>query len=225
MLKELKTQHRTIIQMVFSGFSNNEIAERLEMSPSSVSTIIRSPLGQAYLGGLNDKAAEDTLDVRKKLTSLNKSALSTFERILDPRQKAPHAVQATIAKDILDRNGYKPPDRLNIDMTLTAKTDAEIDAEIASLEESLNKTHQQDPVKQIADQDQDQDQDADQDSYKNSHIKDAVLGTVKEVLHEDKDSDESIIEADFFNAESFDLDEETLEKIPADLFDSSSKAS
>lgn len=155
MLKELKTQHRTIIQMVFSGFSNNEIAERLEMNPASVSQIIRSPLGQAYLGGLNDKAQEDTLDVRKKLTSLNKSALATFERILDPRQKAPHAVQATVAKDILDRNGYKPPDKINIDMSMSVKTDAEIDAEINALESAINKTYKQDPIKIAAEQSKD----------------------------------------------------------------------
>lgn len=147
MLKELRTQHRNIIQMSFSGFSNNEICEKLGMSPSSVSQIIRSPLGQAYLNGLNDKAQSDTLDVRKKLISLNKGALGAIERILDPKQKAPHSVQLNAAKDVLDRNGYKPPDKINIDMTLSAKTDAEIDAEIAAMEESIARTAKQDPIK------------------------------------------------------------------------------
>jgi len=133
--------------MHFNGFSGNEIAARLEMSPSTVSGIINSPLGQAYLGGLNDRAKEATLDVRKKLVSLNASALTAIQNILDPKHKAPHSVQLNAAKDVLDRNGYKPPDKINIDMTLTAKTDAEIDAEIAAMEQSINKTLTEDPSK------------------------------------------------------------------------------
>jgi len=142
MLKELKSQHRNIIQMAFNGYKNQEIAERLGMAQSSVSTILRSPLGQAYLNGLQDRAHEATLDVRKKLVSLNKEALATFEHLLDKssRKAVPASVQFNAAKDVLDRNGYKAPDRLNIDMTLQTKTDEELDAEIAAIEEAINRT-------------------------------------------------------------------------------------
>ena len=145
MLKELRNQHRTIIQMLFNGYKNHEIAERLEMTQSTVSQIVRSPLGQAYLEGLQDKAQEATLDVRKKLVSMNRQALSTIERILNPAEKAPHTVQLTAAKDVLDRTGYKAPDRLHIDMTMQTKTDQEIEAEISSLQQSINKTYLQSP--------------------------------------------------------------------------------
>lgn len=147
MLKELRNQHRTIIQMVFAGFKNNDIAERLEMSPTTVSQIIRSPLGQAYLEGLQDKAQEATLDVRKKLVSLNSSALTVLERIMNPEEKAPHSVQLTAAKDVLDRTGYKAPDKLHVDMTMQTKTDQEIDAEINAMQQSIAKTYLQDPNK------------------------------------------------------------------------------
>lgn len=138
MLKELKSQHRNIIQMSFNGYSNNEISERLGMAHTTVSIILRSPLGQAYLNGLQDRAHEATLDVRKKLVGLNKVALDTFARLLNPKEKAPHSVQYNAAKDVLDRNGYKAPDRLNIDMTFQTKTDEELDAEIAAIEASIN---------------------------------------------------------------------------------------
>jgi hypothetical protein len=143
MLKELKSQHRNIIQMAFNGYKNNEIAERLGMAPSSVSIILRQPLSQAYLNGLQDRAKEATLDVRKKLLSLNKSALDTFEHLLNSasRKAVPASVQFNAAKDVLDRNGYKAPDRLNIDMTLQTKTDEELDAEIAAIEASINKRY------------------------------------------------------------------------------------
>ncbi len=140
MLKELRTQHRTVIQMLFSGYKNNEIAERLEMSATTVSQIVRSPLGQAYLEGLQDKAQESTLDVRKKLVSMNKSALSVLERLMNPAEKAQHSVQLAAAKDVLDRTGYKAPDRLHVDMTMQTKTDQEIDAEISAMQQSIGKT-------------------------------------------------------------------------------------
>lgn len=149
MLKELRSQHRSIIQMSFNGFKNNEIAEKLGMSPATISQILRSPLGQAYLNGLIDKAQEDTLDVRKKLISLNKGALGTIERILDPKQKAPFNVQLTAAKDVLDRNGYKPSDKFEIDV-FSHKSDDEIEAEIRAMEAAvarsqIAKAHQNDP--------------------------------------------------------------------------------
>ncbi len=136
MLKELRSQHRNIIQMSFSGFKNNEIAEKTGMSPATISQILRSPLGQAYLNGLIDRAQENTLDVRKKLISLNKDALSTLERILDPQVKAPFNVQLTAAKDVLDRNGYKPSDKFEIDV-FSHKTDDEIEAEIRAMEAAI----------------------------------------------------------------------------------------
>ena len=148
MLKELRNQHRTIIQMVFSGYRNKEIAERLEMSDCTVSQIVRSPLGQAYLEGLQDKAQEATLDVRKKLVSMNKSALTVLDRIMNPAEKAPHSVQLTAAKDVLDRTGYKAPDKLHVDMTMQTKTDQEIDAEISAMQQSISKTYLQSPEKE-----------------------------------------------------------------------------
>lgn len=148
MLKELRIQHRNIIQMAFSGYLNKEIAARLDLSEATVGSVIRSPLGQAYLNGLQDKSQEATIDVRKKLLSLNNSALSVLERVMNPAEKAPHSVQLTAAKDVLDRTGYKAPDRLHVDMTLQTKTDAEIEAEIEALRasahcESLPQTHSQ----------------------------------------------------------------------------------
>ncbi len=145
MLKELRTQHRTIIQMAFNGYRNKDIAERMEMSDCTVSQIIRSPLGQAYLKGMQDKAQEATLDVRKKLITLNASALGVLERVMNPAEKAPHSVQLTAAKDVLDRSGYKAPDRLHVDMTLQTKTDQEIDAEINAMQQSIAKTYTQSP--------------------------------------------------------------------------------
>jgi|GEM_PF-3208238 len=145
MLKQLKARHRNIIQMSFNGFSNNEIAAQLGLQHTTISQIIRSPLGQAYMDGLNDKMKNTTLDVRKELVSMNSGALKTLKRLMDPNTKAPAAVQLGTAKDILDRSGYKAPDKLSIDMTLQVKTDKEIDAEISALESSITKVQTEQP--------------------------------------------------------------------------------
>lgn len=150
MLKELRNQHRNIIQMSFNGFKNNEIAEKTGMTQSTISQVLRSPLGQAYMNGLHDRVQETTLDVRKKLIGMNKDALLTFERLLDPKTKAPHSVQYNTARDILDRNGYKAPDKLSVDMHLQSKSDEEIDAEIAAMEAAIART-QNIPKEQVED--------------------------------------------------------------------------
>ena len=202
MLKELRTNHRTILQMKFSGFTNNVIAEKTGMAPATVSQIIRSPLGEAYLNGLQDRAKEDILDVRKKLVSLNKDALKTFERLIDPKTKAPHSVQYNTAKDILDRNGYKAPDKYVIDMTLSTKTDEEIDAEINALEASINRT------KKIG------------SSEVNKQIKDEITSAVGFII---EDSSDSTFNNNSEN-ELFDEEEAILiDALPTDLLDSSSK--
>ena len=202
MLKELRTNHRTIIQMKFSGFTNNEIAEKTGMAPATVSQIIRSPLGEAYLNGLQDRAKEDILDVRKKLISLNKNALKTFERLIDPKTKAPHSVQYNTAKDILDRNGYKAPDKYVIDMTLSTKTDEEIDAEINALETAINRT------KKIG------------SSEVNKQIKDELTSTVGFLIEDSANSTfDDNSENELFDEEGANL----IDALPTDLLDSSSK--
>ena len=174
MLKELRTNHRNILHMHFSGFSNNEIAEKMEISHITVSQVIRSPLGQAYINGLQDRAQEATLDVRKQLISLNKDALATFTRLLDPSTKAPPSVQYNTAKDVLDRNGYKAPDKLNIDMTLQSKTDAEIDAEITAMERSISIGHSKQSEKQVELEHQEASDNTDSDSETSSETGDSL---------------------------------------------------
>jgi len=139
MLKSLKAHHRNIVQMSFNGYSAKEIAEKLDISTITVSNVLNSPLGKAYQDGLMDKMKDVTIDVRKELVSMNKAALAALNRLMDPKNKMPGAVQLGAAKDVLDRSGYKAPDKFTIDMTMQTKSDAEIDAEIAALEASIER--------------------------------------------------------------------------------------
>ena len=141
MLTELKAQHRNICQLAFNGIKRQDIADQLEISPQTVSNVLNSPLGKAYLNGLSDKIRETTIDVRRELVSMNKDALVALKDLLTPKAKIPASVKLGAAKDILDRTGYKPTDKVNIDMTFSAKSEEEIDAEIAALEQSIKATN------------------------------------------------------------------------------------
>ena len=125
--------------MSFNDLRNNEIAEKLSMSQGTISMILRSSLGQAYLNGLHDRVKEQTIDVRKQLIGMNKKALDAISNILDPKAKAPFNVQLTAAKDVLDRNGYKPTDKFEVDVH-SQKSDEEIDAEITAMEVALSRS-------------------------------------------------------------------------------------
>jgi len=107
MLKELKAQHREIARLRFEGLSPQDIAVRMEMKLQSIYNILRDPLCKSYIGGLQDKADTTTLDVRRELSELNVHALRTLKDLLTIGD-TPANVQLGAAKDVLDRNGYKP---------------------------------------------------------------------------------------------------------------------
>jgi len=137
MLKDLKTHHREVGRLSFQGYKPTEIAKRTEIKLTTVYSILRDPMCKSFISGLMDKADEVSLDVREKLVTMNNSALDAIGDILDKDSKAPHNVILSAAKDVLDRNGYKPPDRTQINLDIQTKSDEEIDRQIMALEEQL----------------------------------------------------------------------------------------
>lgn len=110
MLKQLKTHHRDIARLRFEGVAPKDIAERLNMSVHTVNLVLRDPLCRSYLDGLQDRSDENTLNVRRELSKMNSDALGTLKFLLT-QGDVPASVQLGAAKDVLDRNGYRPPER------------------------------------------------------------------------------------------------------------------
>ena len=110
-LKELKTSHREVARLSFQGFQPAEIADRTGMTTHSVYQILKDPICKSYIQGLIDKADTHVIDVRKKLIELNDSAIDTIKDIMSKDTNAPASVQLSAAKDVLDRNGYKAPEK------------------------------------------------------------------------------------------------------------------
>ena len=111
MLKDLQTHHREIARMKFQGFTAQEIAQRTGGKVASVYSILRDPLCQSFLAGLNDKADQQVLETRGKLHQLEASALDRAEEMLDKDANTPAAAKVALFKDIMDRNGYKAPEK------------------------------------------------------------------------------------------------------------------
>ncbi len=113
MLKELKIHHREIARLSFEGFKPAEIAERTSAKLQNVYNVLRDPLCKSYVAGLSDRADKVVLNVREKLADMNVDALDTISNLINPMlsDEVPPSVQLNAAKDVLDRNGYKPAEK------------------------------------------------------------------------------------------------------------------
>lgn len=154
-LDALKTKHRQIARLSFEGLKPADIASRSGVGLATVYKILRDPICKGYISGLSDQVDKTSLSVRERLMNLNQSALDTFEYILSSDSKAPYTVQATVGKDVLDRTGFKAPDKIDINHTLQGKSDDEIDAQIAALEGQIAATYNADLTSDDATDDDD----------------------------------------------------------------------
>lgn len=143
-LEDLKTKHREVARLSFEGFKAADIATKTGVGLNTVYKILRDPIARGYISGLADQADKTTLGVRERLMKLNDTVLDRFDDILESDSKAPWSVIAAIGKDVLDRTGYKAPDKIDINHTLQGKSDEEIDAQIAALKDQINSTYNSD---------------------------------------------------------------------------------
>ncbi len=112
MLAELKTHHQHICRLNFEGHKPTEIAERLDMNLQTIYKVLNDPMGKAYMDKLTDSSNDVIISTRKKISEMQMSALSVFDSILTGgANAAPASVRLNAAKDILDRNGHKAPEK------------------------------------------------------------------------------------------------------------------
>lgn len=70
-IKSVRPRHHLIIQYAFNGLRNSEIANKVGMSPASISCVLRSPAAQAELARLNNLATEKTTDIPARVALHN----------------------------------------------------------------------------------------------------------------------------------------------------------
>ncbi|MGL5676832.1 MAG: phBC6A51 family helix-turn-helix protein [Cellulosilyticaceae bacterium] len=103
--KELKPkQIKAIAMMVYEGKSQKEAADELKLHYNTITNWKKDP---DFIEALNK-------EVRKGLDSASAQALKTMVGLLTCRSDI---VKFNAAKDILDRTGFKPTDKQEIDLT------------------------------------------------------------------------------------------------------------
>jgi hypothetical protein len=99
-----------------SGCQIKEIAERWDYSPAQVSVVLASPDSQTILSNILSMQADKLVDVSERFKTLAPEALNVkVELMRSPETSA--IVRDRVATDILDRAGYSPRQKIDVDTT------------------------------------------------------------------------------------------------------------
>ncbi len=99
----LKPRHMQMLLMKAAGYTNNQIADRMEMTPSRVSIIVNHPDAAYLLSHLVSFQAENLLDIKARIQAHAGEALDTALFLM--RTSKPE-VRERVAFRLLDRAGY-----------------------------------------------------------------------------------------------------------------------
>ena len=112
-LTTMKAHHRQMGRLHFEGFTTAEIVQQTGYKPDTVRSVLKSPLVSSYVAGLQDKADVSALAVKRRMAEMAAPALDVIDGILTPSigEVIPPSVRLSAARDVLDRTGYKPPEK------------------------------------------------------------------------------------------------------------------
>lgn len=101
---KLKPKHLQIILMKAAGYTNNLIAQQLDLTPARVSVIVNHPDAQSLLSTLVSYAAEDVLDIKTRIKAHAGEALDVALDVM--RTTKDDAVRARTGFELLKMAGY-----------------------------------------------------------------------------------------------------------------------
>lgn len=123
-LKELSLAHKGALRLLLLGWSLEDVCKAFSITKPRMSAIKHSAVGEEYikhLSTLTDQqfaqaAASSALppkikDVRARL---EEEAPKNLDRLIQLREVADDNVSARVSMDMLDRAGYKAPDKVEM---------------------------------------------------------------------------------------------------------------
>jgi len=121
-IQNLWQRHHEIINLAVRGFKQQEIAEILNIHPTTVSNTLNSQLGNEKLAEIRGERDEDVKLTMEKVRYLTNRAIATYQEILDNESK-----EATLKdrKDVantvlLELSGLRVPTKVHsMSTTLT----------------------------------------------------------------------------------------------------------
>ena len=120
----VRERWREVARMVVLGVRNGVIAQELDLTPGTVSSILRQPETQQYIEELRTMRDENVADVHDRIVSCADNAVNFLEAILSGQEDVSQALKLKAALTILDRAGH-PAATKNIHVGLTGHLSAQ----------------------------------------------------------------------------------------------------
>lgn len=123
-IKMLWQRQHEMLGLYLSGMSQKEVADRLGVTPYSVSMAVNSELGQKKISEMREKRDEDYIDVSKKIAELSEKALAVYEEIFDSDTISYNLKKSTSDTVLMDLGGHRSPTKIDSrSVNLTASID------------------------------------------------------------------------------------------------------
>lgn len=112
-IKMLWQRQHEMLGLYLSGMSQKEVADRLGVTPYSVSMAVNSELGQKKIAEMREKRDEGYVDVSKKIAELSEKALAVYEEIFDSDTISYNLKKSTSDTVLMDMGGHRAPTVVN----------------------------------------------------------------------------------------------------------------
>ena len=113
-LTVLWEHHKEIARRLLLGERQFEICKSLSVSPSWLSIMTTSPAFIKYLDSLRARTEIGLKDVRSEITAGAKDSVTVLRNLL---KSSNENIQAKVAMDFLDRDGYAPAKVMQVQST------------------------------------------------------------------------------------------------------------
>ncbi len=147
-IQNLNPRHHKILDLYLKGLSKVQIAERLDMTPSSISIITRSPNFQHELAMRMARISEISdgkiADSNEEVSNVLKEAtLKAAKKIIDKMESAEEGISFKASCEVLDRGGFPKATRLDANIPLAPQIILSAD-QIGCLADALKEEKQAD---------------------------------------------------------------------------------
>lgn len=112
-ITHMTERHHEIARRLLLGQGNTEIASALGITPQMISVVRNSTCVREKLATMSGARDMDSVDLAKEIRELAPKALKVLEEIMVDTN-APKHVRLSAARDALDRAGYAPVKKVDV---------------------------------------------------------------------------------------------------------------
>lgn len=112
-IQNMWERHHEIVRLTLLGHAPKDIAHKLGVTPQTICNTLNSKIVRDKLEIMRAQRDAATVSAAQAIKDLAPKAIAIVDKILQSELgTVSPAVQLSAAKDILDRNGHKPPEKV-----------------------------------------------------------------------------------------------------------------